>query len=111
MNKRNSWVNAAVLTLCLLLPTIASGATATLVWKDNSTDEDGFRIFRKLPADPDFVLIATTAANETKFVDATSVEGACYKLKAFNASGESAFSNTACALFAPGNLILLLVLP
>lgn len=57
----------------------------TLNWKDNSDNESGFRIYR------DGILIGTVGANVTTFTDnnATETDGYNYRVRAYNAEGES----------------------
>jgi hypothetical protein len=87
-------------------PTAPSGLTAAavsssqinLTWADTSGNEDGFRLERKIGAG-NFALHATLGAGLTSFSD-TGLQGATtygYRIKAFNAVGESAFSNEASA--------------
>lgn len=68
-----------------------------LQWRDNSDNEAGFILERKDGAG-EYVEIAKTEANVTKFVDGgvplnTTL---CYRAKAFNAAGSSDYSNEAC---------------
>jgi Divergent InlB B-repeat domain len=71
-----------------------SGLTATpgtgqidLTWQDNSTAEEGFRIFRKLEADAAFPaeFLAFTAADVTTYADTlvSSVDSYVYEVRAF----------------------------
>ncbi|MFM7099804.1 MAG: right-handed parallel beta-helix repeat-containing protein, partial [Verrucomicrobiota bacterium] len=78
------------------------GATAAaynrvnLAWTDHASDEDGFRVERSTDG-VNFSLLATLGANVTAFAD-TTVSGSIayqYRVRAFNASGNSAWSNTA----------------
>lgn len=78
----------------------AEAATATLTWQDNSTNEDGFHVQRKINAclSPDpWTELAHVAANAVQYVDSTIVEGNqyCFRVNAYNTAGESAWSNTA----------------
>ncbi|NOZ78388.1 MAG: PKD domain-containing protein [Acidobacteria bacterium] len=74
----------------------------TLSWIDNSSDEDGFHVYRSTGAA--FSLVSATAANVQSFID-TGV-GPCtaaqYYVTAFNGAGESAASDTAVAT-TPGS--------
>jgi hypothetical protein len=73
-----------------------------LTWSDNSANEDGFRIERKLgpeaSSDP-FAEIATLGADVVSFSDSGLEPETeyCYRALAFNAEGDSDFSNTDCA--------------
>ncbi|MDH5506081.1 MAG: fibronectin type III domain-containing protein [Anaerolineae bacterium] len=62
-----------------------STCTVTLTWKDNASNESGFRIYR------DGKLIGTVGANTTKFTDpdAPAGLGYNYSVKAYNNAGES----------------------
>ncbi|MGB7158838.1 MAG: kelch repeat-containing protein, partial [Tepidisphaeraceae bacterium] len=84
-------------------PAAPSGADATALsatqvrvrWTDNSDNEGGFRIYRKLGDDGTYELIAEAPANETEYVDNGLQPGThyVYKVLAHNVVGESAFSN------------------
>ncbi|HXF39383.1 MAG TPA: BACON domain-containing carbohydrate-binding protein, partial [Blastocatellia bacterium] len=87
------------------VPNAPSGLTAfavspnqiNLQWTDNSTNESGFKILL-MGGNGSFVL-DTVAANVTTYSDMTvnPCSQTCYQIKAFNASGDSAGSNQACA--------------
>ncbi|MCY3758333.1 MAG: fibronectin type III domain-containing protein, partial [Acidobacteria bacterium] len=66
-----------------------------LVWEDNSDNETGFRLYRRLHGSPDWVPIATIAANVTRFTDRGLLSGTHYDylLQAFNSTETSNFSN------------------
>ena len=88
------------LLLLLLSPALGWAATNTLTWTDNSTNEATFHIERKAEActgTAAFVEIATTGFNIVTFTDAAVTEGLtyCYRVAASNATGKSAYSNTA----------------
>ncbi|NDJ75306.1 MAG: lamin tail domain-containing protein, partial [Chloroflexi bacterium] len=63
---------------------------AQLDWNDNSSNEDGFRIFRG------GVEVGTVGANTTSYTDTTPTCGSAlaYTVRAYNAFGESSASNT-----------------
>jgi hypothetical protein len=79
---------------------LAAVLAVTLAWQDNSVSEDGFNIYRQLPA-AGFVLLSTVPANVVTFRDTATEPGACYKVTAFNLAGESDFSNTVCLPLPP----------
>ncbi|MBA3405301.1 MAG: fibronectin type III domain-containing protein [Gemmatimonadaceae bacterium] len=102
-------------------PAAASGATASpsssssiaVRWTDNSTNEDGFRIYRSVEGGGGWVLAGTSPGsfgNLLLFDDAgrASEQPVCYKVAAFNSGGEAPASNTACATppAAPTNLAM-----
>jgi inhibitor of cysteine peptidase len=67
-----------------------------LAWKDNSNNETGFKIERSLNG-TQWTQIATAAANATKASDNSITCGKkyYYRVRASNAGGDSAYSNTA----------------
>ena len=89
------------------VPAAPSGLSATaisrsridLAWTDNSSNETGFQIERSR-AGGAFSLIATTAANATTYSDTSGLTPNklfSYRVRAINAAGSSAYSNTASA--------------
>src|SRR5262249_50335103 len=100
---------AALLAAILAVFGLTANATAqtaqlTLNWADNSTNEDGFGIERKIGTSGTYAQIATEGANATWYTDTGLTAGTtyCYRTFAFNVSGSSAYSNEACA--APASL-------
>lgn len=82
----------------LLIVSIAEGAQLTLTWTDTSNNEDGFRIEQAQGGCSNtFTQINQTGTNAITYTATGLLEGTdyCYRLKAFNAAGESAYSNTA----------------
>lgn len=81
-----------------------------LSWTDNSSNETGFEIERCTGSGCSaFAKINQVGANVTTFIDATLTEGAtgCYRVRAFNATAFSGYSNVACgvsSLNVPTNL-------
>jgi hypothetical protein len=78
-----------------------SGSTAVGVgWRDNSTTEDGFRIERSLDAGASWTIAGTNgppdAFNDFYDIGRTSEHPVCYRVIAFNASGDSPPSSTDC---------------
>jgi hypothetical protein len=71
-----------------------------LTWTDNSTNEQGFKIERcQGNGCSNFAQIAQTAANVTSFSNtglATNTRYR-YRVRAFNLSGDSGYSNIAAA--------------
>ena len=71
---------------------------ATLNWQDNSTNEQGFNVYRKQDTCAGavaFVKLVNVNSNVKTFVDTTPTEGAtyCYKVTSFNTAGESPSTN------------------
>ncbi|MQY58748.1 MAG: hypothetical protein GH144_03960 [Clostridia bacterium] len=67
-----------------------------LSWQDNSTNEEGFYVYRKTT--DDYSIIATMEANATSYNNTgLNPETAySYKITAYNDIGESGFSNALC---------------
>jgi hypothetical protein len=86
-------------SLLFALPSLASAQSIGLTWKDNSADEAGFEIQRRTGTSGTYVEITKTAANIQAYKDiglnfATLY---CYRVRAFNTNGLSAWSNETCA--------------
>jgi len=77
----------------------ASAGQLQLTWTDNSNNENGFKIERKLGTTGTFGQIATVGVNVTTYTDTNLTDGAtyCYRLAAFNSAGTSAYSAEGCA--------------
>lgn len=77
----------------------AHAAQLHLSWIDDSSDEDGFEIERKIGEDGTFVQIAIQGANLNLYTDDNLTPGTtyCYQVRAFNTVGKSGYSNEACA--------------
>jgi pectate lyase len=80
------------------------GASATsssqinLAWTDNASNEDGFRVERSTDG-TNFSEIATTGANSTSYASTGLVASTTYhyRVRAYNAGGNSGYSNPANA--------------
>jgi len=68
-----------------------------LSWVDNATDEDGFKIERKIDSRGSYIQIATVDPDTVAYRDEGLSEGTAYhyRVLAFNSSGDSAYSNPA----------------
>ena len=73
-------------------------ARLTLTWMDNTGGTANFIIERKTAAGGAYASIARTSTGITTYVDTAVIAGMtyCYRVKAFNASGESGYSDEAC---------------
>lgn len=101
---------ATVTTLPLIaaptnLRAVAGAGKVGLTWVDNSTNEDGFIVERKVGTDPNtaFVDRFTTAPNVTTYSD-TAVQANTtytYRIRAFRNSGGGAASNDATVTTPP----------
>ena len=76
----------------------AQAAQLTLTWSDASTNEDGFKIERATGTTGAYGQLATVAAGTSGYVDAAVTAGTtyCYRVRAYNSAGDSAYSNAAC---------------
>jgi YD repeat-containing protein len=118
--QQSAYSNVASATTLSAPPAAPSSLTATafsdsfigITWQDNSTNETGFKIERSLDAIT-FVQIAVMGQNALSYSDTNLAASTTYyyRVRAFNASGDSAFSNVANARTlassppaAPGNL-------
>ncbi|MBN1672357.1 MAG: chitobiase/beta-hexosaminidase C-terminal domain-containing protein, partial [Kiritimatiellae bacterium] len=89
------------------VPMAPTNLTATAVatnridlgWQDRSTDETRFKIDRRLLGATTWTRIAEPIANTTNYSDATVTPGTTYvyRVKAYNAAGNSDYSNDAPA--------------
>jgi hypothetical protein len=88
---------------CMAVANPALGVTLT--WTDQSNNEDGFRIERKLNAGNYSPLGTPTGPNVQTSKDTNLVRGAIdnvytYRVFAFNSAGDGGPSNEACAIVA-----------
>tara|TARA_B100001559_G_scaffold132178_1_gene111174 strand:- start:68 stop:1276 length:1209 start_codon:yes stop_codon:yes gene_type:complete len=89
----------------IAVPAAPSGAAATnaqtlvnVTWTDNSADETGFKIYRRLSTETEATELAT-AVTASPYVDSTLTEGetAYYSVAAYNDNGESPKTNVVTA--------------
>ena len=80
-----------------------SSAGVTLAWTDNSADETGFRVDRRVAGTSAWGTLASVATNATGYTDATAAAATSYEYRvvAVNNAGPSTASNTA-AVTTPG---------
>ena len=73
-------------------------AQLTLTWQDNSNDEDNFAIERKTGTSGTYTEVALVAASSNSYVDTTVTKGInyCYRVRAVNSAGASAYTNEVC---------------
>ena len=76
-----------------------SAAQFTLSWADNSNNEDGFKIERGPATTGPFTQIGTVPPNAASYTDSGLAEATtfCYRVRAFNATGDSGYTNVVCA--------------
>ncbi len=79
--------------------------TITLSWTDNSSNEEGFQIERRISTQPAFVSIATVTANSVSYADTglTPHTTYYYRVCAFNQTVTSTYTNSAYATI--GNIV------
>jgi len=87
--------------ISLLLAASYGGASAgqlTLTWTDNSSNENGFKIERKLGLTGTFTEIAIVGANVSTYSDNGLTDGItyCYQVRAYNGAGDSPYTNEDC---------------
>ena len=97
-------VTSLNVTGLVTIPAAASGVTVSqgagtqvvINWTDNSDNEDGFRIERRIDSGA-FSESGTVSSNTSAFTDTTSNGGTSYgyRVVAFNSAGDSAASNIA----------------
>lgn len=79
-----------------------------LLWNDNSTNEDRFRLQWKHATQPTYTDLAVLPANQTSFlVQYTTELDRCYRNRSENDGGNSAFSNELCSSTSASGPILL----
>lgn len=98
-----------ILVLLIALAESAQAGTLLLRWNVLPTSiQDGFQVFRNRPSrNATYRQIGTTT--ERSYRDTTAQDGRyyCYRVRAVNAAGTSAFSNTACGMTTRGRTMKL----
>ncbi|MGH7599992.1 MAG: fibronectin type III domain-containing protein, partial [bacterium] len=86
-----------------LIATTISKNQIDLAWSDNSNNEDGFKIERKLNAAVTYTEIATVGANATSYssMGLNGNTAYSYRIRAYNTGGSSGYSNIANATTLP----------
>src|SRR5262245_25838536 len=105
---RNEILRPLLFTIFLLISCTAGNGEAwalglRLNWIDSASNESGFEIERKIGTDGTFILVVTLEANQSFYSDESVAPGVtyCYRVRAFNPAGASAYSNEACAIPSP----------
>ncbi len=82
-----------------LSASVVSKSRIDLSWQDNASNETGFRIERKKASDASYTVITEAGPNVTSYSDTGLSAGTkySYRIKAYNSSGESSYSNEASA--------------
>jgi hypothetical protein len=86
-----------------LIATTISSTQIVLNWQDNSSNENGFEIWRSTTSGSNFVLISTTPSNIQTFSDNPLNPNTAYyyNVRSFNAGGVSIFTEEAFAQTLP----------
>jgi PKD repeat protein len=71
----------------------AASSVVTLTWKDNSSNENGFYIERAPSGSTSFVQVGSVGANVVKYTESRTRGTYLYRVRAFNATNTSAYSN------------------
>lgn len=83
-----------------LVASATSPTQVNVVWQDTSTVEDGFEIERRGGTSAEFTQIGVVSSNAISYAD-TSVQANtayAYRVRAFNGTGSSAYSNEATVI-------------
>ena len=85
-----------------LIANAVSSSQINLVWQDNSNNEDGFKIERKIEGGA-FELLDTVGRDAATYSDIDlELEAAyCYRVRAYNSKGDSDYSNQASSTTLP----------
>ncbi|MBN1676554.1 MAG: fibronectin type III domain-containing protein [Kiritimatiellae bacterium] len=85
-----------------LAATASSASAIEVSWTDNSPDEAGFKLDRRQTGTTDWIRVAELGANATRHTDSGLPAGTkfYYQVKAYNAAGNSAYSNIGAATTA-----------
>src|SRR5580765_5545793 len=100
LNRSQFMISTCFLILAALIWHESShAASLQLSWADNSQNESGFDIERKVGNGGTFLALATVPANQSSYTDGNLSNGSiyCYRVRAFNSVGGSQYSNEACA--------------
>lgn len=83
-----------------LVATATGAHSVQVVWQDQSRYETGFHIWRSPDGVSSWTLIDSVAANVTQYIDASVQPNTAYwyRAAAFNANGDSYYTNTDSAL-------------
>ena len=81
----------------------AIAAQLTLSWSDNSSNENGFNIERRVGTTGTYAQIARVGSNVKSYIDTNLLNSTtyCYRVRSYNSAGSSAYSNEGCATTSP----------
>ncbi len=103
---RSASLRFALCFLAILTSTGVKGeaiaAQLLFSWADVSSNEEGFKVERKTGTGGTYVQIVVTPVNATTYLDSALSNSTqyCYRVRAYNAVGNSAYSNEACGTTA-----------
>lgn len=88
------------LVLAAAAPRAAQAAQLALAWTDNASDELGYLVERRSASSPDLTQVASLPAGAVAYLDGNLPAGQtfCYRVRAFNVVGMSAYTNEACGI-------------
>ena len=103
-------VGSLLLLTAIAAPIEAAAAQLQLIWTNNSGDADGFKIERSTGTTETFAQIGVTGTNVASYTDSGLADATtyCYRVRAYNAAGDSGYSNVTCAT-TPQNFTLAVV--
>ena len=83
-----------LLAVIIFTTTTLFGADLRLEWQDNSNNEDGFEVWRRVN-EGEWLLIGATSVNISTFIDGVIPIGSVlsYRVRAWNQFGESGYTN------------------
>jgi hypothetical protein len=97
------WTSPVYVVLSILVIGVAwspgvHAAKVELAWTDTSTNESGFKIERRVDATGSFAQVAIVGPDAESYADRGLAAGVlyCYRVRAFNAGGDSGYTNEAC---------------
>src|SRR5437762_1024244 len=82
----------------VVVATVADAAELTASWTDNSGGTAAFALERRTSTDASFAPLTDVQIGVTGYVDTSVAQGVtyCYRVKAYNDSGQSPYSDEAC---------------
>jgi cytochrome c553 len=83
-----------------LTASVVDNGSVNLAWTDNSGNETGFRVERRVTGDATWTMLAEIAANAKAYSDTTTAMGKAYEYRvyAYNSAGSSAATTASATL-------------
>ena len=87
---------------CTAIFNMGVAAQLTLSWTDNSTNEDGFNVERRIGITGSYTQLASVGINVNSYSDSNLLNSTtyCYRVQSYNSAGLSGYSNEGCATTA-----------